>query len=109
MAHPEELGSNRQCQNTRKDVNVGENGATWPLLHKTKILKEINVVFANFSMGGGLTIIFCLRRAKKTILAQFDSVTINHFLQACQVAKQPRYPGLVGEGAGVSWPGGMEH
>ena len=44
---------------------VGENGVTWPLLHETKILKEISGVFTNFSMGGGLTIICCLRRVKK--------------------------------------------
>ena len=89
---------------------IGENGVTWPLLHNTKILKEISGVFTNFSMGRGLTIIFfCLRRAKKTIWVLFDSVVINHFLQACKVAKQPQYPGLVGQGGGVSCPGGMEH
>ena len=89
--------------------NIGENGVTWPLLHKNMILKESSRVFTNFSIWGGLTIISCLRREKKTILAQFDLVVINQFLQACKVAKPPRYPGLVGQGGGVGWPGGMEH
>ena len=40
-------------------ILLEENGVAWPLLHKNKNLKESSGVFTKFSIGGGLTIIFC--------------------------------------------------